>query len=581
MASRIRLDLSTHNPDLQDGLQARIHDPLWMLGRQWQFGEFNGADAGSPIAAQVIVDTAAITRYQPGPRSGPHPARPYAAAGLALETLVEAEPVTDDSRPNWRLAAESGRHLFRLLQAAGLEHIRSQWLTSAYVLTPPTAEQAAQIDAASLSFIRVLSGRTIDGLRFAAHLRVLQAGNRLNDLFRDAPFDQIAEVDRQKLLSTMTTWLTWLDGLFQQDAAPSAWMPERMEYALSISGKTAAGEVVLTAPEYLDGRLDWFSFTISPGNGLGATESRSSLAEAFLPAPVSFRGMPSARLWEFEDGAVNFASVQAAPQDLARLLLVKFALEYSNDWFLLPLDLSVGTLSQIRALVVTNTFGERFLIPHANEVDGPATPWRMFTLTDDSQRLFFLPPVLGPILESRPVEDLSLLRDEMANVAWAVERVVESAAGRPLDRHEAYQETLAEQPPSPAADAAGAPMVYRLGTTVPDYWIPLLPVKDGNALRLKRGVLPAFGEGGIQGTHLPKGRLLEPGRELLLYEEEVPREGARVTRTYQYARWIDGTTHLWIGRRKHPGRGEESSGLQFDVAEKKGNDNPLTSRSEL
>lgn len=62
--------------------------------------------------------------------------------------------------------------------------------------------------------------------------------------------------------------------------------------------------------------------------------------------------------------------------------------------------------------------------------------------------------------------------------------------------------------------------------------------------------------------------MLEPQRELLLYEEEVPREGARVTRTYQYARWIDGSTHLWVGRRKEPGRGEGSSGLQFDVAEK-------------
>jgi len=154
-------------------------------------------------------------------------------------------------------------------------------------------------------------------------------------------------------------------------------------------------------------------------------------------------------------------------------------------------------------------------------------------------------------------------------VAWAVERVVESAAGRPLDRHEAYQATLAEQPPSPAADTDGAPLVYRLGTTVPDYWIPLLPVKDGTTLRLKRGALPAFDEGGIQGLQLPQGRLLEPSRELLLYEEEVPREGARVIRTYQYARWIDGTTHLWIGRRKGPGRGEGSSGLQFDVVEKR------------
>lgn len=568
MASRIRLDLSINNPDLQDGLQARLHDPLWMLGRQWQFGEFNGADAGSPAAAQVIVDTAAVTRYQPGPRSGPHPARPYAADNLALETLVEAEPVTDDSRPNWRLAAESGRHLLRLLEAARLGPTRAQWLASTYVLVAPAAEQARQMDAASLSFIHVLSGRTIDGLRVAARLRVLQAGNTLNDLFRESPFDQIAAGDQQKIIGIFTTWLTWLDRLFQQGAAPSAWIPERMEYALSISGKTAAGEVVLTAPEYLDGRLDWFSFTTSSGSGLGATESRASLTEAFLPAPVSFRGMPSARFWEFEDGAVNFASIQAAPQDLARLLLVKFALEYSNDWFLLPLELAVGTLSRIRALVVTNTFGERFLIPHANVVDGPSTPWRMFSLTNDNQQLFFLPPILGPMLESQPVEDLSLLRDEMANVAWAVEQVVESASGRPLDRHEAYQETLAAQPSPPAAGSDGAPLIYRLGTTVPDYWIPLLPVKDGTTLRLKRGALPAFGEGGIQSVHRPKGRLLEPNRELLLFEEEVPREGARVTRTYQYARWIDGSTHLWIGRRKEPGRGEGSSGLQFDVAEK-------------
>ena len=569
MASRIRLDLSTQNPDLQDGLQARIHDPLWMLGRQWQFGEFNGADAGSPAAAQVIVDTAAVTRYQPGPRSGPHPARPYAANSLALETLVEAEPVTDDSRPNWRLAAESGRHLLRLLETARLGPTRAQWLASAYVLAAPTPEQAKQIDAASLSFIRVLARRTIDGLRFAARLKVLQAGNTVNEIFRESPFDQIAAGDRPTVIGIFTTWLTWVDSLFQQGATPSAWIPERMEYALSISAKTTSSEVVLTAPEYLDGRLDWFSFTTGSGNGLGATERPTSLSEAFLPTPVSFRGMPSARLWEFEDGAVNFASIQAAPQDLARLLLVKFALEYSNDWFLLPVELAVGTVSQVRALVVTNTFGERFLIPHASEVDGPTSPWRMFSLTNDTQKLFFLPPVLGPLLESQPVEDVSLLRDEMANVAWAVERVVESAAGRPMDRHEAYQETLAAQPAPPAAGNEGDPSVYRLGTTVPDYWIPLLPVKDGTTLRLKRGALPAFGEGGIQGAQRPQGRLLEPNRELLLYEEEVPREGARVTRTYQYARWIDGSTHLWIGRRKGPGRGEGSSGLEFDVAEKK------------
>ena len=55
--------------------------------------------------------------------------------------------------------------------------------------------------------------------------------------------------------------------------------------------------------------------------------------------------------------------------------------------------------------------------------------------------------------------------------------------------------------------------------------------------------------------------------KLLLREDEVPREGARATRAYQLARWVDGTTFLWLGRSKGVGRGEGSSGLRFDVTE--------------
>ena len=64
---------------------------------------------------------------------------------------------------------------------------------------------------------------------------------------------------------------------------------------------------------------------------------------------------------------------------------------------------------------------------------------------------------------------------------------------------------------------------------------------------------------------MAQGRLLGTPGPLLLFDEEVPRSGARVTAAYQYARWIDGTTHLWRGRRKDAGRGEGSSGLRYDV----------------
>jgi hypothetical protein len=66
-----------------------------------------------------------------------------------------------------------------------------------------------------------------------------------------------------------------------------------------------------------------------------------------------------------------------------------------------------------------------------------------------------------------------------------------------------------------------------------------------------------------------QGRILNPDgtsdQGLGIFEEEIPREGVRVTRSYQYTRWFDGSTHLWIGRRKQIGSGEGSSGLRFDV----------------
>ena len=61
--------------------------------------------------------------------------------------------------------------------------------------------------------------------------------------------------------------------------------------------------------------------------------------------------------------------------------------------------------------------------------------------------------------------------------------------------------------------------------------------------------------------------MLDRGNELLVPEEQVPAEGVRLTRVWQYARWIDGSVHLWSAVRKRAGRGTASSGLVFDGAE--------------
>ena len=45
-----------------DGLAARVHDPLWLFTRQWQFGEFAAQDAASPAIVTLSGNSAADQR---------------------------------------------------------------------------------------------------------------------------------------------------------------------------------------------------------------------------------------------------------------------------------------------------------------------------------------------------------------------------------------------------------------------------------------------------------------------------------------------------------------------------------------
>jgi hypothetical protein len=561
---------------MNTSLQARVYDPLWLLARQWQLGEFQGEDNGSPVIARWRGDSARLTRYHSG-AIAPN-TRVDAAnydASLPLETLVEREKTLPTNQvvklERLRLAAEAGQHFLRMLEQMRDQGMLSRDYREAFVNQYPfpelTTEQRATLDLDSLSFFDLMASRVPDGRRLYAEFKS-PGGIAIR------PTLQIIQGDVAEVKETARLWVQWLETLFSEpDAGNPSWLPERLEYAFSVGTRFNDGERVLTSQEYSDGHLDWYAFDANAEVTLGgATDNPpTEIMRTAIPAPVSFRGMPAARFWEFEDAQVDFGSVDAGPTDLLRMLLVEFALAYSNDWFVIPVELEIGSIYRTRSLVITDTFGVRTLIKPASELAAPFSTWRMFQHShlrgsglSPASNLFFLPPSLLKSLESRPLEEVLFLRDEMANLAWAIERVVESPAERPLNRFEAdlEQKRRGEQEsPSQPATASEA-LRYRLSTETPDYWVPLLPVRTKDGLRLRRGAVLKT-DGQSEPVH-SVGRILESDNELSLFEEEVPREGIRVIRSYQFTRWIDGSSHFWIGRRKGAGRGEGSSGLRFD-----------------
>jgi hypothetical protein len=325
-------------------------------------------------------------------------------------------------------------------------------------------------------------------------------------------------------------------------------------------------EVVLRAPEFGGGRLDWYHLDVdrSPGTADFSTpdDPVDPQVQTRYATPLSYAGMPADRLWQFEDSAVNLGGLESEPHDLARLLLVEYALSYGNDWLVVPVEVPAGSLTTIGWLTYTNTFGERFLVERPLE-RRPNDGWRMFTVAavndvgDDLPALLIPPAVVGHD-DGQAIEEVLFLRDETANLAWAVERTVPAPSGDVRARSDE-----GTQPPPPTPGDTNAELDYRLQLGVPEQWIPHLPQTTGyRAIELVQGRMRR-----ADGSLVPPVVVLlnEAGASPIA-DEEIPREGVRVRRVPVLARTLDGSYRRWTSRRVGVGRGEGSSGLAFDAA---------------
>lgn len=541
-----RVEPRARSQDMKAGLEARVHDPLWLLARQWQVGEFAARDAGSPVSAEVKSAATMLDRYT----TAAEPARPYDGR-VPLEALVEREAVRPRAAAgDLRQAAEAGLQFSRMLEAglaaAALTRVRPLYLRQYPLALPPGADATSPVAA-------VVAGRVIDGMKLHADLAA--AGNAL------PAQPALTATDRQAVLPIAAAWRSWYESLFNEPAGADSWLPERMEYRFALGAASSTTQCV--AREYDGGSADWHTFDRAAAAPVSGAKAPAVTTARAMPAPVTLRGMPARRFWELEDAAVDIGALSAAAEDIGRLLLREFALIYGNDWFQIPLRVPVGSDVVINSLTVTDTFGIATPIPHYTDVDGPAGGWRMFALAAETaqatqasaHRLLVTPGAVGAA-DGAAIEDVLVLRDELANMAWGVERTAVGPAGAPIDRALAWKTAL----PAATPPASGAPPAYRLGSTVPDYWIPLLPVAAGNSLvKVQLGRMPTALSG-------PLGRLLGyPALSMFL--DELPREGVHLERRYRAARGPDGSTHVWIGRRRTTGRGEGRSGLGFDYLE--------------
>ncbi|HVE83984.1 MAG TPA: hypothetical protein VND93_14100 [Myxococcales bacterium] len=572
-----RLEGRPRRPDFTRALKAEVRDPLWMLTRQWQMGEFIGEDAGSPVSAKVAWRSDPVAEVR-GPASG---TRPY-DQNVPLEAVVEARPVplTRAGRVfNADLRLAMGRRWKKMLEAAGRGGRAGDYRTK-YPFIPPDpvaeADFPVTAHAAAWQTLAAIAGRAIDGGALVLHLSA--PGGLASDGLG------MVDPEKSEIDTLGVKFLEWARGLY----APSAddlqtWAPRHLDYGVGLSAPKGASPASVAARGYRGGRLDWYDFdAVAPAGAAGTAQPTKVVS--FFPATVQFDGMPNTRHWAFEEGATSFGDIKPDTTDISKLLLIEFGLVFANDWFLLPIDLSVGSLTELRGLAVTNVFGERFWIQPAETNAGPTRSWRMFRLANKggADDRLFLPATTPALLESQPVESVALIRDEVSNMVWGIETVVQlpdgsSKRGRELalELHGKFQASVVAVPRPPSEN--DAKVQYTLMTSVPEHWIPMIPVHipgDNREIQLQRAAMPRLLEGteGLTPKKIPpRTQVMREGLEAVppvsyyVAEEEVERAGTVVETRWQRCRWRNGRVVTWLGHQRTVGRGEGSSGLAFDT----------------
>ncbi len=348
-----------------------------------------------------------------------------------------------------------------------------------------------------------------------------------------------------------------------------------------------------------------------------------------LPTPASFAAAPNKRLWQMEDRKVFMGNSVEEPSE-ANSVVMRFATMYSNDWMLFPLKTEIGQYITIERIDVIDSFGQRHTMSgncragNKEQLGEYEEQWQVFvnSTVGDAKRTaingLYYAQQLAATIEGKPVEEIKILRDEIANMVWGVENIVSDGCGGTLDanlyatqletivneRNKAGepvrepdtivfgQDSAPEVEKAASHQAPRAKFSYSLQSSVPFNWIPFIPQRlatedtknspffmGGREIILRRGKMPCYIFNGNKfDLHAvrPKSSIMRPvvtrdkngnvlkEEPMVIHEEAVQATGIRLTKNYQRARWIGGKTYQWLGVHKRQSRTEASSGLVFD-----------------
>ena len=627
-----RIDPRTRDDEYQKALSFEVFDPLWMLCRQWQYGRFKAVDCGTPVMVKVKTEKSYFDGIHYKNEKEQELGESY-SSDKPLEYDVEKQNV--EITPYVRV--QSAMHLKKMLLASGLTKNDFAFLyEEKYKLLDEFAEvNKEKRDINSLknenntalkAFYGFYRNRSFDGYKV---YQAIESDTGID-------FLNLSKDKKKTVVSVLGSYADWFKNKFLPcdiDTDKKYWSEKKLGYELKIT----QGENTYIAEDYDTGKLSWYSFDYSgdekaveenPKDGDTATAPEVKML-SYIPTPAKIPGAPATRLWEFEDRKVNMGNCETDFSFIGTAAIMQYVSMFSNDWMIMPLETETGTVLDVKGIVVKDSFGDRYYIGNnAQQMDKQefykvnpnAKPeeydqliytdrWNLYGSSFDgayrdrnfstSNGLMFPPTVLR-CEESKPIEEVQFLRDEMANMVWGVETTINNRCGGTMDAKTMSDFVLSQVDELNLQNVASQSeprndedyfiedeteknkkeIEYSLliQNRVPINWIPFIPEQlkgDFRNIALRRARMPIFYDGEYQ-TVAPSTDLLGgkfPGykrdendhvKPMYINEEEVTGCGIKIIKTAQRTRWFLGQSFNWIGNKQVISEYQANSGLMFD-----------------
>ncbi|MFM7843879.1 MAG: hypothetical protein ACKPEY_06560 [Planctomycetota bacterium] len=521
----VRLEPRTLDFAKEEGMAAAVHDPLWFLCRQWQFGEHQGENASSPVLLQYRMKSSPIGT----------------ADGIADPRVVPAEAILESELDDWWTIGRRIR-LGQLVKAK-LDH-EADGYKSLLFLEPPPPYQRFKGEPDGL-----LVWKKRNGLGLAAA-----------DFGSQVPPDQESQ---------------------------PAWASRELIYRQTEESAFQTPEQRLVVDRHLGGRMDWYSVRAVeappplPGPSAAQPNSGEIKTTTVVPTALEYPGSPNKRWWQFEDAAIDISSYIPDDAHSSTAIMTDLVFSHADDWFLFPVQAATGHVVYLEHLWVVDSFGRSYKSDEQVVRVGDPVPktrwpglnapqdWTLFQVDGLQQPGLVLWNVADLPLQSLPIERVQFGIDEQSNLLWAVERIIDHRDADCSLRSE--DKNVASNPPMDTEDTTkNREYVYTPARGVAPFWQPYCLIDEGSQGRLlERRVLADLSEVPVRMMPEARAAVLTAGiQPHQISVAAIPSSGMEIERRWQLCRDALGNPVLWIQKQRKVLQSPPARTLQFDLMER-------------